>query len=949
MSELVDSLARERFARETDQPFSVIAPAGVGKTHAIIERVSRMLQAGGAPIALVTYTKKAAAEMRDRLEKKLSRAGKIMPCERIFIGTIHSLCAELMQKFRAAWGLSPNFEIAANIDALWARYGEEVPNPLADLPIEVQERCWRHFPKFDLSLIAGVPSDVCQAREFRDVPPFDFATLNKAKIEGRHGSIVKRLQAWAQNYTALVQEKGGGDYSFPELPAAPKETSEAWPLYQEAFGSYEQWRATEGVRYARYLCGKFRQWRRSRGLYLYDDLIDVVREKIGGGGFFSVVLDEAQDTSPEQLELLKKLAIEKDGKLQLTMVGDPQQSIYAARASLPHYLKMHRELIEKRGARELTFEVTFRCSQKVVDWVNIAGTSGGLLSKSQTQAAFVSLEPRPDVAAGEVCRWKISGGLPEAGAPAEERDWSFARAFARQFRELELAPSRAHQVAIIAPRRDWLFKLAATLAENGFRAQLHADSGGATVSERILQAIVHLMAYPFDSFELLGFLRELSMVDDRTLAAVAQKNPELLTIAAAPMPGSISPALFDELSLLHQAYKNHLDEPLDKAILGFVQDARIDQRVFALSRIYGEDLKSRWQAELSNILARATAGITARELLKTFDANDAEIPVEPGALQLMTMHKAKGLEWPVVIIPYLHRPNHSHKNVYPIVDPASGGAALSWRCPQEPLKLAQKENFERLLYVAMTRAKEQLVLVDDSDFYAESENSAAQLLKIRAGDSLHEAFESLPSPTRLAVGNTEEPKAVEVSDVAALRENPDKRLIPSTTPSSLVAAEHRVETEEPAIGGVDYGDFWHNLWNTRKPDPGWLKEELQKRIKTGAYAARAAGELEKLSRTPLWKILTDPKNKFDAEVPFFALCENTVLEGRADLVVKTPEKTIVVDWKTDQLPVEKIKAVYAPQLDAYKLAFEKLTGGAVEVYFYSTLHAAVVSTSEQSV
>ena len=69
MGELIDQRARERFVTEVDQPFSVIAPAGVGKTHAIIDRVFRALTDTKDPLALVTYTKKAAEEMRGRLEE----------------------------------------------------------------------------------------------------------------------------------------------------------------------------------------------------------------------------------------------------------------------------------------------------------------------------------------------------------------------------------------------------------------------------------------------------------------------------------------------------------------------------------------------------------------------------------------------------------------------------------------------------------------------------------------------------------------------------------------------------------------------------------------------------------------------------------------------------------------------------------------------------------------
>ena len=125
MAELRDQEARERITQALDRNLMVLAGAGAGKTHALIERMVRCVRAGVAPverIAAITFTRKAAGEMRRRFFLRLRQeAGQTLGIEaerlrqaldrvdQCFIGTIHSFCGQLLRERPVEARLPPDF------------------------------------------------------------------------------------------------------------------------------------------------------------------------------------------------------------------------------------------------------------------------------------------------------------------------------------------------------------------------------------------------------------------------------------------------------------------------------------------------------------------------------------------------------------------------------------------------------------------------------------------------------------------------------------------------------------------------------------------------------------------------------------------------------------------------------------------------------------------------
>ncbi len=909
-----DREVRARFEGEIEQPFSVIAPAGAGKTRAIIGRVRAMLQAGKTPLALVTYTKKAAQEMRERLEARLRSDKKSLPAQGLFIGTIHSFCHELIKKNAKKWALPQNIQLATNLKKVYASFEAEEPNPLDDFSTEIQKRFWRHFEMFREGLLELVDARKIAENEFTQAPPFPFHKIKECQISGPAKKPIERLRVYAEALKKTVEDS---QWVMPELPKYPEKTSKAYPFFREFFEPYEKWKGQQGMLYAQHIAWRFARWRREKGIYFFEDLIAVTFEKIreySEAGTWNIVLDEAQDTSPKQMEILRALAARKERKIQLTMVGDPQQTIFPERASIAYYLKMHQELQRDEGVEALTLEQTFRCSREVVDWVNKVGPA--LLQGGAAQAEYVQLEAREDASEGGVFRWKLPAPSFSEIPEVEKSDWAVAREVAKKIMALKIPEGRAHEIAVLALQKRWLHKLRITLIEEGLRVQIHAPAGPKSAAYKTLQSLIYLLWRPFDSFELVGLLREISACSDLELSRVTKNTPQVLSLMeSAPLPEDMPVALREEMLALRASWAGGRKDSLIEALKKIIAAINLDEKMLALGGVYGAGFAQEWRQTKMWIFSLATQCHTAAELLEKMETERAELAVERGAIQLMSIHKAKGLEWPIVVLPFLHRPNNDGREKYPYPDLSS--KKLLWQDDEK----TEDGNLNRLLYVAQTRAKEALILVDDAKYYKTATNSAAARLGIAAGGCFEEAFKQLGPP------GFDWGEVCEQAEARAPVEWQTPQDCPVRSPTSFVD-EEAIRGKGKEEGGLEYGDAWHGLWARGI--------EFVKKVERFKYP-RLKAELEALKKHSLWQKIAS--GNASTEVPFFAKIDGMVLEGRVDLLLETPEGVCVVDWKTDQMPLEQIAEIYKPQMLAYKAAFEKLSGKAVSVYLYATMYA----------
>jgi ATP-dependent exoDNAse (exonuclease V) beta subunit len=421
-----------------------------------------------------------------------------------------------------------------------------------------------------------------------------------------------------------------------------------------------------------------------------------------------------------------------------------------------------------------------------------------------------------------------------------------------------------------------------------------------------------------------------------------------------------------------------------------VRATQLRDRLRSLPADQFEDLELELEELLTHGANAEAAGATlegfAAELRDRFHAPREVRGAAPDAVQIISGYKAKGSEWDAVIVPYFARGVTVSKPPYPrlLRDPRAREtmAAFDGNDIDDALKAVleqqDEQELERLLYVALTRARHTLVIVDDRTLFAGKNGlpskSQAKLLRCASGDPNAAAFEALPDGltacAKTAAGLAE--KAVRLSEepIVPLPETPGRMVEQSRdraarflkrNPSALAeaalvdsdpttSAATRRRTAELPNAGKRYGTWWHGfveelawpgnpaLWDRifqnhvmKSPDAGRSRQEwrsLRKELTTNSELAR---------------LLTARGLVAHAEMPFlWAINPGECLDGIIDLAVRHPDagQWVILDWKTNRLPaggLEALRAHYLPQLSAYWKAASEMLRAPVVAGLYSTV------------
>jgi len=334
-----DQVSRRRFREEYWTNFAVNANAGSGKTTAISERLAHLaLTADGAALlprmVVVTFTKKAAAEMRRRARATLLDAlarrragGQAVPAQalelldRAFFGTIHSFCLQLGQRYGATYGLNLNPTVLdEDDDEVWEEFLEQDRMQFTALPGEGLKAFLRFMALDDVFPVArklnASAADRFLEQAPRTGPPAPSAqVLELIRALGAKGPGRVNLEAtkraaeeWARLFAA-----GAG---FLPMLRPMGSSARAVELVRELTVPLKTWLARAAGALAAELALRYRDFRVERGVQTYADQIEaalcVVRQgetldRIRSEGY-RVLLDEAQDTDPRQFAVLVEIA-----------------------------------------------------------------------------------------------------------------------------------------------------------------------------------------------------------------------------------------------------------------------------------------------------------------------------------------------------------------------------------------------------------------------------------------------------------------------------------------------------------------------------------------------------------------------------------------------------------------------------------------------------------------
>ena len=832
----IPDLAARRNALDPARSFIVQAPAGSGKTELLIQRYLRLLATVEHPeeIVAITFTRKAAGEMRERVLEALldARAGKAPASEhekttlglaaavlarntaagwgvtdnpaRLRIQTIDSLCSALTRQMPmlSRFGSQPeSIEDAAELYAEAARATVELVEG-DDAPARDVEQLLAHLDN-DVGRVEGLLAGMLRRREhwlrhvhgkereeletalrntrrdalgrLRERLPAQRGTELKAIADFAFGNLDRGefkddVENWAQLAGLLLTDKDQWrktltkNQGFPAGKPAQSWKARALALFEalgphEAFRaaladmrglppeqySEEQWRVLGAItRLLPLAAGQLKLAFQARGQVDFAEVAQRAVFALGGMGEPSdlalaldyrvrhLLVDEFQDTSISQFELIAKLTAgwePGDGRTVFA-VGDPMQSIYRFReAEVGLFLRARATGIAGIALEPVALSANFRSQAGIVEWVN---------------ATFSRVMPaREDVGTGSV-PYTASAATRDAlpGTAVTVHPFFNDDRAGEAARVLQLVRDAQREnadgsVAILVRNRGHLRDIVPQLKGAGlrFRAIEIEPLGHRPVVQDLL-ALTRALSHPADRLAWLAVLRApwcgLTLADLERLAGGDAKRVVWELIDDDARVAALSA---DGRARLERA-RAVLRDSLGDRCRGSLR-ARVAGAWFALSGpACVEDVTDLEDAEIyfDHLEAHEEAGEIADPA--AFEDGLAELYALPDLqageqLQIMTIHKAKGLEFDTVIVPGLGRAPRTDdaRLVLWMEQPRGDGTVDLLLAPiretgadEDPIyrwlrKLeAEKERLEsgRLLYVAATRAKRCLHLLGDA-------------------------------------------------------------------------------------------------------------------------------------------------------------------------------------------------------------------------------------------
>ena len=541
--------------RERSHSLVLSANAGSGKTSVLVERFARAVREDGvdpARILAITFTDKAAGELRERLRKRFAELGDrdaARKAEAASVSTIHGFCARLLRSHALAAGLDPQFTVldepqaaglrqdafAAALRAfLRGREGSE------GLDLVAAYGTWRLEP-----MVLGIHDELRSRGQSdpslppRDVPPVPAG--QRAELAAARAAFATELAAAAgstrvdeardrlERCARLLDDLDAGIVPWPGEIAALEivcgnaralstDTCERYVRAHEAFhracadhhgassiALIDELLRTYGDAYARL--------KRERGALDFDDLELLARDLLAGHPairrswrerFALLMVDEFQDTNPRQLAVLR--ALEDDN---LFSVGDEFQSIYGFRHADVEQFRALRDRLGAAG-RALELPETFRALPELAAAVNAAFAP-------EFGAAYTPLRSVREPAADGEARVELlvtaargwdDVDLGDTLPPTQAYRRAEARLVAQRVRELvDTGATRAGDVAVLVRASPAMPALERALQDVGLPTLATAGRGFWS-REQVVDLMSYLVALsnPLDERALLATL-----------------------------------------------------------------------------------------------------------------------------------------------------------------------------------------------------------------------------------------------------------------------------------------------------------------------------------------------------------------------------------------------------------------------------------------------------------
>ncbi len=938
--------AQQTVIDSTANKIAISASAGSGKTTTMINRIARILQIGNSRVdqlLVLTFTEASAQDMRQKLKKQLGDRLSPVELQAAAIGTFHSFCANLVRAWFAVAEVSPSFavmdeiestkmkatvfeqvvlahyqEVAAavdlfavsrNLDELrdvvfkihaflatrrdrssWlkdnalAAYEPDVDrNAAVGALMEFYRQTAAKYRELFIGLghvspqidfVVGLANQIINAKTYADFQKLD---LNLPTLKREDFSLYDDFKALRTDFRDKVCKPIAEQFKFP-ITQIQADIQADRRIVEQLLQLVQIFDAAYSAKKAEYKKLDFDDLEKyALKVLAHPEAVAAIRAQ-----YKYIFVDEGQDTNPVQFAIIDLLR--GDDKF-FCIVGDIKQSIYGFRDCEP---ELFNAMTTERLIQSLRLNQNFRSVEPILHFVNMVMKP--LLDDYADAHQFV-LTSQPDLTA-----------MQQAVKIETAQDLSSQMELVYQ--KIVQSKCPFAEIAVLSETGTHFERLQKYLAARGVPSVIDRKTDALGEPEIVL--LNHfLFAAMNPTNELSRYIVLQALFDcsnddlahlrlDKVSPALAQKVAYCDTVLAHYRQLGRTQSTYEVLTQAATQF-GMLEIPVVNAFLG------------AIRGVSDFDTVARYLYLIEHQLVTIEINVGSH-------ATDA--------VKLMTIHHSKGLEFLCVILFHMGALWSQHHNSSKIALDKNLGICVAsvdtenyvHKSPvlrlgilkhQQARLLAEKK---RLLYVALTRAKDELYIVGSwrRNQYLIQPNSMLDLMNplgvVERGEvtssDVVETTTAVTAPTPTICQTVGHPDVLVKQSVTALAT--------AAEPFQDYVAPVKFSGE----GGKEFGTAYHR--------------QIQ------------YGELPAAVQT-----LVDGYTVY-RELPFLYLQDNTIVQGIMDLLAVKGTEAIIVDYKTTRLPREKLVAKYREQLRLYAQAIPNYQ---VRAYIYSTVHEALIELS----
>ncbi len=938
-----------------------IASAGTGKTYTLVSEVLDKIKNHNTSIndmLILTFTEKAASELKERIasriREEISKSGdpvdkqklhrEILHIDNAYIGTFHSVFFRLLKMYPLQSKIDTSYQIISEqLDeylnlwfekwieedfddkSIWQSIMQSVSIDYKNLKnafiILYKNRSKLQRNSFDLSLHK-------QEEKIKGL----FYDLENLVNQRKQDNKINKVKL--KSLERFIKTKNLSDLNIKD-----KYDTELDNILIKLRDEIRDYNANLLLfKFFDFLEFTKKQKQKDKVLD-FDDIVEKFLELIKNNEYVKealknkfkyIFVDEFQDTDKNQTEILNFL-----NKCNIYVFGDPKQCIYTWREA---DLDVYFDFIKNFQSKLLTDN--YRSCPKLVEFFNILFSEGNILDHIDQKYRYKVKSAKELEDKSEACCIKfITLKNPQNKSEVKEE----ARYTVEIIKKLIEEGYEFRDIMILFRKNDALLTFYDILSSYNIPVISHAAQNLFESPEVIaLLNILKYIEYPDSKLAKLKVLK----------SPLFYKRDEEI-INSFDLDG-------DNKNVLESLIRNKHSLTVDQII-----EELLNKTDFLETLALDENGKQKIEnIKKVNLLAKQKAieGLSLREFLYFAENYEENVPIveDENAVKLMTIHKSKGLESKVVIIPLISleprevRLNNIHiYNGQPLINLFSSRAvSKEIKSKEKDLKEKIINENKRLFYVATTRAKEKLIFIQ----WKEKENAASFKTYI---DPLKDKIKSLIQEEEIDLSKIkvepyqiqEEPENLqqllkEIEDKERKRDNLYKEAIEKsrfTSVSQIMKEDFEekdiqqkfLEAKEENIG-IYIGVLVHEVlekvelkeysFEKAKEVLNILKNTIPE-LYRNKVIEQAEELLKKFENSDIYKEIKKSEILYK-ELPFTIYEDDRFIEGRIDLVYEKDNEIVVMDYKTNKYETEeekkKILETYGKQKEYYLKAVEKI-------------------------